>query len=127
MSPAVKNGMLLVVLLAVVGVAFYFFSSGDSERGYDDTDESKTTWVCVKTGYVVELTSRQVNEWQESSDKVLRGTGGKQTIFWCPETQDYTLVRAQWCKDDNKYFPKKDLDGNSLNCPSDQARMDAGE
>lgn len=128
MSPAVKNVIMLVVLVLVVILAGWFFVRGDKESGYSgNLEESGTPWVCVKCGDHMLLSAQGVQEWMNSPDKCKKDSGSKRIVFWCEKCQDFTVVRGQWCEEDNIYYPLKDLQGNWMNCPSVQRQLDAEE
>ncbi len=123
MSPAVKNGILLVVLLGVVITAGYFFTKGSPDETLPDDDASATTWICVNDSHIEKLTAKGVEEWMKTK---MERSGRRMMVFMCPECNEYSIVRAQWCEEDDKFIPKTDLEGNSLLCPSHEAAMQGG-
>ncbi len=118
MSPAIKNILLLVVLLGVLGAAGWFFVRGDPEKEYPTEASSNTMWKCTKCGWEVELTAAEVQDWLNSDDKVRKDRSmGRITVFWCPQCQEFTVVRAEKCSRHNIYFCTKTVDGTRLDCP----------
>jgi hypothetical protein len=119
MSPAVKNVIMLVVLVGVVILAGWFFVKGDPESELsDDMDTSRTDWVCTKCGNHIQLTAADVKDWTESPEKCKKDPDTRMYLFWCDQCTDHTVVRGQWCADDNIWYPRCDLQGNPLNCPA---------
>lgn len=128
MSPALKNAILLIVLLIVVGAAAWFFYRGDPERGYStDVKTTGTEWMCTKCGWRVTLSSKEVNDWQNDPAKVLRKPGLKQSIFHCPQCNDFLVTRAEHCDRHDVWYCVRDTQGNYRNCPECEKQMAAGQ
>jgi predicted RNA-binding Zn-ribbon protein involved in translation (DUF1610 family) len=121
-----KNAIMLGVLIVLVIGAGFFFKRSDKEGDYAGTEGSKTPWKCLECGKLVELTAKQVHDWQMSDDKVLREKGRKQTVFWCPDCQKFTVVRADFDPDAKEYYCTKDLNGNWLPTPTQKKEQQGG-
>jgi hypothetical protein len=95
MSSAMKNGLMLVGLVAVLGLAAWFFSRGRKETTYPDDPSTNTEWMCGKCGKRVALSAAQVDDWMHSKDKVARGPNVTTIMFLCSDCKDFTVVRAR--------------------------------
>ncbi|MBP7748302.1 MAG: hypothetical protein KA383_19475 [Phycisphaerae bacterium] len=113
MSPAVKNGILLAVLLVVLGGAAFFFTRKDKETSYPTTGY-ETTWMCEKCGKHFELSPAQYKDWVDSKDKMRRDSNypPRLTVFWCDNCQAYSVVRAVVNKATGEWELTADSQGN---------------
>lgn len=96
MSPAVKNGLMLVVLVGALALAGFFFNRSNKESVYPDDKSMATQWICAKCQKHYELTPAQYKEWIDSKDKVRRDPNypGRLVVFWCNDCSAFTVVRA---------------------------------
>jgi len=119
MSPGLKNGILVVVLILIVAGAAWFFAKGDEERDLPDTDASVTTWKCFKCGKDIKLTAKQLDEWSHNPDKVRfdPDKSAKQMVFKCPDCQTFDVVRSKFDKICKVYFCFVDPDGRMQEPP----------
>ena len=96
MSSAVKNGLMLVVLVGALALAGVFFTRGNKERTYPDDKSMATQWICAKCQKHYELTPAQYKDWIDSKDKVRRDPNfpGRLVVFWCSDCSAFSVVRA---------------------------------
>ena len=92
MSPTVKNGLLLVVLLAILGLAGWVFSRGRKETTYPNDPATVTAWMCTKCGKHIELTAAKYHDWADSKDKVQYQN--RIAVFLCPDCKEFMVRRA---------------------------------
>jgi predicted RNA-binding Zn-ribbon protein involved in translation (DUF1610 family) len=113
------NRILVGALLVVAGLTVFFFLRGDPQTRRPDTAESRTDWICVKCGKTVALTAKQFDEWSKSPDKPRRDPNAnlKQSVFRCDNCNAYTIVRALYCKEHDKWYWPRDPDGKQSMCP----------
>ncbi len=125
MSSAMKNVLLLVLLLGVAGLAGWFFVRGDPEKKLPDTAESATQWICVQCKKKIDLTARQFEEWRKSPDKIRRDPNydASQVVFWCDDCKKFSVVRAFFCREHNLWYWTKDPEGRTGSCPECEKLM----
>jgi hypothetical protein len=115
MSPALKNGILLVVLIGALGTAVYMFARGSKESKVDDTQQSQTKWICTKCSKLYSLSAADLEAWRKDpqhSDPKLPG------VYKCETCGTFTLVRATKCPQHKEWYPIRDVDtGVTLGCP----------
>jgi LPXTG-motif cell wall-anchored protein len=92
MSPALKNGLMLVGLVAILGLAAWFFTKGRKETTYPNDPNTTTAWMCEKCGKHIELTASKYKDWADSKDKS-EFKNGRQS-FLCPDCKEFTVKRA---------------------------------
>ena len=92
MSPVLKNGLMLVVLVAILGLAGWFFTKGRKDTTYPNDPSTITAWMCEKCGKHIELTAAKYKDWTDSKDKS-QVTNGKLS-FLCPDCKEFTVKRA---------------------------------
>jgi hypothetical protein len=94
MSPAVKNGVLLAVLIVAVGAAGLMFSRSNKANQYP-TDGPKTRWMCDTCGKQITLNPAEYKDWYDSKDKRRRDPNfGPESVFWCDQCKKFSVVRA---------------------------------
>ena len=123
MSPAVKNILMLVVLLGALVGAGFFFTHSKKERTYPDDPSLATQWICTKCSNLVSLTPARYKEWASSKDKIRRDPNypGRLFVFWCDKCNDFTLVRAGKDSKSGEWYPTTDTTGNPNEPPSKAA------
>lgn len=92
MSPALKNGLMLVVLVAILGLAGWMFTKGRKETTYPNDPNTVTAWMCGKCGKHFELTAAKYKDWADSKDKVQYQK--QKAVFWCPDCKEFTVLRT---------------------------------
>jgi hypothetical protein len=114
MSPAVKNGLMLVVLVGALALAGFFFNRSNKESVYPDDKSMATQWICAKCQKHYGLTPAQYKEWIDSKDKVRRDPNfpGKLVVFWCDDCQAFSVVRAAIDRKTMTWYPAHDSAGN---------------
>ena len=114
MSPAAKNGAMLVVLVGALVAAGFFFTRSKKDRVYPDDKSLATQWICTKCDKHFELTPAVYNEWRESKDKIRRDPNftGRLMVFWCPDCSAFTVVRAVIDRKTMTWYPQTDVEGN---------------
>jgi hypothetical protein len=125
MSAPVKNGLLLVALVAIVGAAGFFFSRGDKEKSYP-ADGPKTLWMCDKCNHEFLLSPAEYKDWYDSQDKRRRDPNypGGTTVFFCPDCQKFSVVRAMRSPS-GKIYITKDSEGKSVDNPEIDKEIEA--
>lgn len=126
MSPAAKNGLMLAVLvLALVGAAFFFKRSG-TERTYPDDPTLATQWICVKCEKHFSLTPATYKAWLDSKDKVRRDPNfsGRIVVFWCDDCREFQVVRAGVERTTGKWYPTSDAAGNPIPVKADAGKTE---
>jgi hypothetical protein len=105
--------MLGVLGLALV-LAGFLFTRQKKERTYPTTG-GETQWICCKCDKHFMLSPAQWKDWVDSKDKVRRDPNypGKLIVFWCPDCQEFTVVRAQIDRKTMTWFPSCDPAGNA--------------
>jgi hypothetical protein len=104
MSPAIKNGLLLVVLVAILGLAGWFFTKGRKESIYPDDPNTVTEWMCGKCAKHYPLTAAKYKGWLESKDKVSREPGVTAVTFWCEDCKEFKVVRARVDQETREWY-----------------------
>ena len=105
------NMILIGVVALAAAIALWRFTSGDPEKVRPDTEESKTTWICEKTGKLFKITDRELHEWQETRARRGPEYDAKQSVFMNPELNEYTIVRAVYSKTHDVWYPRMYSDG----------------
>ncbi len=117
MSPALKNGLLLAALVLILILAGWFFTRGDKEATLPKTGY-ETEWMCDKCGKQFSLSPAQFDEWFKSPDKIRRDPNmGKQIVFWCPDCQAFSVVRAEIDPKTKKWYITLDSQGMPRELP----------
>jgi hypothetical protein len=113
MSPAAKNGVMLVVLVGALALAGVFFTRSRRESVYPTTG-GETHWICTKCQKHITLSPAEWKDWLESKDKVRHDPNypGRLVVFWCPDCKDYTVVRAVIDPKTGTWYPSTDTSGN---------------
>ncbi|MBU0638312.1 MAG: hypothetical protein KKB50_05560 [Planctomycetes bacterium] len=108
-----KNGLLLVMLIVVVGVAGWFFTRAKKGTALP-TKGFETHWMCEKCHRDFKLTPAEYQEWLDSKDKLRRDPNfpARVVVFWCPDCKAYSVVRAQLDPTTDKLVIERDSSGN---------------
>ena len=123
MSPAVKNGLLIVLILAAVGLAAWQMSRPSDDERAPDTPDTRTAWMCATCGRIERWTARQVEDNLATPGRAQFGdeVGARQTRFYCDTCQSFTILRADWCGFHQRYYLTVAPDGRPLGCPDCRA------
>ena len=116
MSPAVKNVLLLgVVVVVLIGAAF-MFRSRTKDRSYPDDPKLRTQWICEKCSKHFELTPAVSHDWETSKDKIRRDPNypASVIVFWCPDCSTFSVVRARVNKGTGEWTFTRDSLGNPV-------------
>jgi hypothetical protein len=115
MSPAAKNGVMLAVLLGALALAGLFFTRSGKERKYP-SQGGETQWICTKCDKHITLSPAEWKDWLESKDKVRRDPNypGRLIVFWCPDCQEFSVVRAVIDRKTMTWYPSTDAAGNPI-------------
>ena len=126
MSPAVKNVVLLVVIVAVLVVAGMFMFRGGKERSYPDDPASITHWMDFETGELFHLTAAELEDWRGDPNKrrSVKESGSRQMVFFNPATNDYTICGAKKDKKTGEWFCPMGPDGTAYAAPSRSEDME---
>jgi predicted RNA-binding Zn-ribbon protein involved in translation (DUF1610 family) len=120
MNAGVRNALLIAVIVVAASLAVWQVTRPAKESVHPDTAESSTDWICdnPQCGHALQLTSKQRDEWAESTDKVRRGEqyDPRLTVFKCPKCGQFTMVRAMKCPQHHCLFPKRHPDGSPGDC-----------
>jgi hypothetical protein len=116
MSPAAKNGLMLVVVLAVLGGAGLLYSTRSSKEHTYPTTGSETQWICSKCQKHYPLSPAQWKDWMDSKDRVRRDPNfpGKLVVFWCDDCKEFSVVRARVDRKTLEWFASTDPAGNPI-------------
>ena len=122
MSPTLRNGLLLVLLIAILGAAGWLFTRGKKETVLPKTGW-ETHWMCEKCHRHFDLSPQQSREWMESKDKIRRDPNfpASLIVFWCPDCKAYSVVRAQIDPANDEWIIQRDSSGNFIAPPSSKA------
>ncbi len=114
MSPAAKNGVMLVVLVGALAAAGLFFTRAKKDRVYPEDKSLATQWICTKCEKHYDLTPATYKEWMDSKDKIRRDPNypGRLVVFWCNDCQAFTVVRAVIDRKTMTWYPQTDAEGN---------------
>jgi hypothetical protein len=118
MSPAVKNVLLLVALLAILGATGFLFTRGNKESLLPDDPKQASQWMCDTCKEHVSLTPAKFDEWSKSADKVRRDPNypGRPIVFLCPKCSKFTVVRAD-VEEDGTWTIAVDSKGKPVSNP----------
>jgi hypothetical protein len=119
MSPALKNGLLLALVVVVLGGGWFVYSKRTKP---DDTSDPGTVthWMCDKCGKHIDLTFKLYDEWRNSTDKIRRDPKykGRQVVFLCPDCKTYTVVGANVDPATSKWSIAIDSEGKPVAQPT---------
>ncbi|MBK9118104.1 MAG: hypothetical protein IPM18_00635 [Phycisphaerales bacterium] len=127
MNPALKNGILIVVLLLVVGLAFYFYSRNTGEEALPTSDEYATHWMDEETEERFSLSPAELRKWQTTPGKLrapddsagggVMAMGPTQMVFKNDSTGKYSIVRATIHGPTGKWYIERDSRGRDVPIP----------
>ncbi len=127
MSPAVRNGLLLLVLVVVIGLAGFFLYRGGAGSSAPSSVESQTHWIDVKTGKVWHLSAREREAWDKEPNKRRRDPkyDVHQIVYFNSETNAYTICGAEKDAVTGEWYALSDPEGNELLPPSEKNKPPA--
>ncbi len=120
MSPAMKNVLLLTIVLVALGGALWWTLHKRAEEVIPDDPNVNTKWMCEKCGWHTALTDRQLEDWRQTPGKLRRertSVLSKQMVFLCPTCNTYTVVGALECKVHKNWYCAISSQGQVLDCP----------
>lgn len=123
MNPAMKNTLMGLLALAMVGVAGWLFFRSSKASEMPDTQETRTEWMCAQCQKMLHLTAKQVDDLRNSKDKVRRGAefDPKHTVFWCDDCKTFTITRALHCNKHDEWYNPRPPSGEGHDCPKCEA------
>ena len=124
MSPAVRNGVLMGVVVVVIVIAGYRFSRGAKESALP-RDTGFTNWMCDTCGDRVRLSIAELDEWMFDTKK--REVGRPDVVFWCSKCQKFSVVSADVDPTTGEWYFTVDSKGQHHDPPPTALQPPPGE
>ncbi len=126
MSPAVKNVLLLVAVVVVLGVAWFLFSRSAKESAYP-TGSGYTEWMCDTCKKHVKLSAAELQDWMFDRKKREVGRPDQQVVFWCSDCQKFSVVSAEVDPTTGEWYFTTDSKGQHHEPPPTALQPPPGE
>lgn len=126
MSPAVKNVLMLVAVVAVLAVAGFLFTRGSKDSALP-TDAGFTEWMCDTCKKHYNLSAAELDKWMYDAKKREMGRQDQNVVFWCSDCQKFSVVSAEVDPTTGEWYFTTDSKGKHYDPPPTALQPPPGE